>query len=159
MPDYMYLLESRLSPEQRAVMERVQELSRTQDVNVNHIARTLAGLGIDVREVRIVPDIEAEIVAAVSALRVRYTYVFTTGGIGPTHDDITAEAIAKAFGVALEENAEAVAMLLARYASPSELNEARRRMARVPKGASLVKNSVSGALTCVTDARELRPHQ
>jgi molybdenum cofactor synthesis domain-containing protein len=118
---------------------------RTQDVNVNHIACTLAGLGIDVREVRIVPDIEAAIVAAVNALRARYTYVFTTGGIGPTHDDITAEAIAKAFGVGLEESAEAVAMLLARYASPSELNEARRRMARIPKGASLVKNSVSGA--------------
>ncbi len=118
---------------------------RTQDVNVTHIARTLAPLGIDLCEVRIVPDVEAEIVAALNALRERYSYVFTTGGIGPTHDDITAEAIAKAYGIALEENAEAVSLMLARYASPGELNEARRRMARMPKGASLVKNSVSGA--------------
>lgn len=118
---------------------------RTQDVNINHLARILGALGIDLREARIIPDIEIEIVAAVNALRARYSYVFTTGGVGPTHDDITAEAIAKAFGVPLEENAEAVAMLLARYASPSELNEARRRMARIPRGGHLVRNSVSGA--------------
>lgn len=118
---------------------------RTADVNIHHIARVLTEIGIDLREVRVVPDIETEIVAAVNALRARYTYVFTTGGIGPTHDDITAEAIAKAFGVGLEENPEALAMLLERYGPRYEMNEARRRMARVPRGGHLVRNSVSGA--------------
>src|SRR5581483_3884650 len=86
---------------------------RTQDTNTAYIARFLAALGIDLREARVVPDIEDEIVAAVNALRSRYTYVFTTGGIGPTHDDITADAIAKAFGVPIDHHPDAAAMLLA----------------------------------------------
>jgi molybdenum cofactor synthesis domain-containing protein len=118
---------------------------RTADVNINHIARVLAEVGIDLREARVVPDVEAEIVAAVNALRARYTYVFSTGGIGPTHDDITSAAIAKAFGVPLEESADALAELQARYGPTTTLNEARRRMAHLPKGAQLVRNSVSGA--------------
>ncbi len=118
---------------------------RTADMNINHIARVLTEIGIDLCEARVVPDIEAEIVAAVNALRARYTYVFTTGGIGPTHDDITAAAIAKAFAVPLEESSEALAMLHARYGPTTTLNEARKRMALIPKGAQLVRNSVSGA--------------
>lgn len=118
---------------------------RTEDANINPIARTLAGLGIDLEEVRIVPDDEGRIIEAVNALRKRYTYVFTTGGIGPTHDDITAEAIAKAFDVPIEENPEALSLLSAHYTYPKELNEARRRMARIPKGGSLIKNPLSGA--------------
>jgi molybdopterin-biosynthesis enzyme MoeA-like protein len=88
--------------------------------------------------------VEEEIVAAVNTLRSRYTYVFTTGGIGPTHDDITADAIAKAFGVGIDYHPEALAMLAARY-QPGEFNEMRKRMARVPDGATLIKNSVSTA--------------
>jgi molybdopterin-biosynthesis enzyme MoeA-like protein len=91
-----------------------------------------------------VPDVEAEIVAAVNALRARYTYVFTTGGIGPTHDDITADAIAKAFGVGIDYHPEALAMLAARY-QPGEFNEMRKRMARIPDTASLIKNTASTA--------------
>ena len=117
---------------------------RTQDVNIATIARFLAPFGIDLCEARCVPDIEAEIVAAVNALRARYTYVFTTGGIGPTHDDITADSIGAAFGRVVEHHPEAMAMLAARYA-PGEFNDRRQRMARVPKGASLVKNPVSTA--------------
>ena len=93
---------------------------------------------------RVVPDVEAEIVAAVNALRARYSYVFTTGGIGPTHDDITADAIARAFGVGIEENPQAIALLLERIPA-AELNEARRRMARIPLGAELIENTVSKA--------------
>ena len=97
-------------------------------------------------EVRVVSDIEDDIVAAVNALRARYTYVFTTGGIGPTHDDITADAIAKAFGVALPINPEARAMLEARWKDRGiEPNEMRLSMARIPEGASLIVNSVSAA--------------
>jgi molybdenum cofactor synthesis domain-containing protein len=117
---------------------------RTQDVNIAAIARFLAPFGIDLCEARCVPDIEAEIVAAVNALRARYTYVFTTGGIGPTHDDITADAIGAAFDLPVAHHPEAMALLAARYA-PGEFNERRQRMARVPHGASLVKNSVSAA--------------
>ena len=117
---------------------------RTQDVNLGHIARFLAALGIDLSEARVVRDIEDEIVAALNALRSRYTYVFTTGGIGPTHDDITADAVAKAFGVPIDFHPEALALLEARYA-PGEFNAMRRRMARTPKGASLIRNSVSTA--------------
>ena len=117
---------------------------RTQDVNIAAIARFLAPFGIDVCEARCVPDIEAEIVAAVNALRARYTYVFTTGGIGPTHDDITADAIGAAFDRPVEHHPEAMAMLAARYA-PGEFNDRRQRMARIPKGATLVKNPVSTA--------------
>jgi molybdenum cofactor synthesis domain-containing protein len=117
---------------------------RTQDTNTAYIARFLAALGIDLSEARVVPDIQDEIVAAVNALRTRYDYVFTTGGIGPTHDDITADAIAAAFGVGIDYHPEAMAMLAPRY-KPGEFNEARKRMARVPFTATLVKNSVSVA--------------
>src|SRR5579872_1031746 len=88
---------------------------RTQDTNTNYIARQLSALGIDLKEVRVVGDVEAEIVAALNALRARYDFVFTTGGIGPTHDDITADSIAKAFGVGIGYHPEAYAMLEARY--------------------------------------------
>src|ERR687886_2009217 len=82
---------------------------RTKDKNIGYIAEYLTGIGIDLKEVRVVADVEDEIVAAVNALRARYTYVFTTGGIGPTHDDITADAIAKAFGVPIAHHPDAVA--------------------------------------------------
>ena len=88
----------------------------TQDVNVGTIARFLAELGIDLAEARFVPDVEAEIVAALNALRARYTYVFTTGGIGPTHDDITADSVGRAFGLPVEHHPEAMRLLAARYA-------------------------------------------
>lgn len=117
---------------------------RTQDTNTNHIAKTLAVLGVDLKEARVVGDDQDEIVTAVNALRDRYDYVFTTGGIGPTHDDITADAIAAAFGVGIDYHPEALAMLAARY-KPGEFNDMRKRMARVPLGAELVKNSVSTA--------------
>jgi molybdenum cofactor synthesis domain-containing protein len=117
---------------------------RTKDKNVGHIADYLTAVGIDLREVRIVPDVEAEIVAALNALRHRYDHVFTTGGIGPTHDDITADAVAKAFGVSIDVDERAVAMLLERIAK-ADLNEARLRMARIPAGATLIPNSVSKA--------------
>jgi molybdenum cofactor synthesis domain-containing protein len=117
---------------------------RTQDQNSHYIADYLARLGVDLREIRVVPDVEDEIVAAVNALRARYTYVFTTGGIGPTHDDITADAIARAFGVGIEEDPRAINMLLERI-RPDQLNEARRRMARIPLGAELIENNVSKA--------------
>jgi molybdenum cofactor synthesis domain-containing protein len=117
---------------------------RTLDTNTNSIARFLGALGIDLKEVRVVGDVEDEIVAAVNALRARYTYVFTTGGIGPTHDDITADAIAKAFGVGIDYHPEALKILAARI-KPEDFNEMRKRMARIPFGASLVKNGVSAA--------------
>jgi molybdenum cofactor synthesis domain-containing protein len=117
---------------------------RTKDKNIGHIADVLAAVGIDLCEVRIVPDVEAEIVAAVNALRTRYDYLFTTGGIGPTHDDITAESVAKAFGVPIAVDARARALLLTRIAE-KDLNEARLRMARIPQGADLIFNKVSAA--------------
>jgi molybdenum cofactor synthesis domain-containing protein len=117
---------------------------RTQDTNTNHIARVLTALGIDLKEVRVVGDVEAEIVAALNALRAVYDVVFTTGGIGPTHDDITADAVAKAFGVGIGYHPEVYAMLEARY-PPGEFNDMRKRMARIPDGASLVANPVSAA--------------
>ena len=117
---------------------------RTKDKNIGYIAEYLTGIGIDLREVRVVPDDEAEIVSAVNALRERHTYLFTTGGIGPTHDDITADCIAKAFGVAIDHDPRAVALLRERY-QPVELNEARLRMARIPAGADLIENSISKA--------------
>ena len=119
---------------------------RTRDINLQNIATYLAPLGIPVRECRTVPDVQEEIVAAVNALRAKYTYVFTTGGIGPTHDDITADAIAQAFGVEISEHPEVIAMLEERYAAmETEFTPARRRMARIPHGAALVANPVSGA--------------
>lgn len=117
---------------------------RTQDQNIVYIAKYLAEIGVNLREARVVPDVTEEIVAAVNALRRRYTYVFTTGGIGPTHDDITADAIAKAFGVEIAEDPRAIAMLLERF-KPEELNESRRRMARIPEGAELIENTISKA--------------
>lgn len=119
---------------------------RTKDVNIGATADFCTELGIELSEVRVVSDVEDDIVAAVNAVRARYTYVFTTGGIGPTHDDITADAIAKAFGVALPINDEARAMLDARWKQTgTEVNEARLRMARIPEGATLIVNSVSAA--------------
>ena len=119
---------------------------RTKDVNIGATADFCTDLGIELKEVRVVSDDTDDIIAAVNALRSRYTYVFTTGGIGPTHDDITADAIAKAFGVALPINPDARAMLEARWRETgTEVNEARLRMARIPEGADLIVNSVSAA--------------
>ena len=117
---------------------------RTQDTNSNYVARQLTAIGIDLKEARVVGDVEDEIVAALNALRSRYDFVFTTGGIGPTHDDITADAVAKAFDVGIGYHPEAYALLEARYAK-GEFNEARKRMARVPDGGTLIKNSASVA--------------
>jgi molybdenum cofactor synthesis domain-containing protein len=117
---------------------------RTKDKNIGYIAEYLTAIGIDVREVRVVPDDEADIVAAVNALRQRYTYLLTTGGIGPTHDDITADSVAKAFGVGIDVDERAKAMMLERF-KPEDLNEARLRMARIPHGADLVDNPISRA--------------
>lgn len=119
---------------------------RTKDKNIGYIAEYLTTIGVDLKEVRVVSDDEAAIVSALNALRERYTYVFTTGGIGPTHDDITADCIAKAFGVPLDLNEEARRIISARAATMgTEMNEARLRMARIPRGAELVPNKVSGA--------------
>src|SRR5579859_3489745 len=115
---------------------------RTQDTNLRDIARYLGVHGVDLAEARTVPDVHEEIVDALNALRSRYDYVITTGGIGPTHDDITADAVAAAFGVELYEHPEIIALLKARPGM--ELNAARRRMARVPVGGELVKNAVQG---------------
>lgn len=117
---------------------------RTQDVNLPFLAKRLNELGVQLREVRVVPDVEGRIVEAVNACRPAFDYVFTTGGIGPTHDDITTQAIAKAFGVPLVLDAEAVRRLAEHYGE-AELNEARLRMARVPEGAKLIDNPVSKA--------------
>jgi molybdenum cofactor synthesis domain-containing protein len=117
---------------------------RTKDKNIGYIAEYLTNIGIDLREVRVVPDVEEDIIAALNALRTRYTYVFTTGGIGPTHDDITADCVAKAFGVPIDVDPRARAMLLTRIAE-KDLNEARLRMARIPAGADLIVNRVSSA--------------
>jgi molybdenum cofactor synthesis domain-containing protein len=117
---------------------------RTQDTNTQTLARFLGVRGIEVAEVRVVPDETDRIVEALNALRARWTYLFTTGGIGPTHDDITADAVAQAFGVALPEHPEAVRLLEGRYPD-GELNAARRRMARIPEGGTLIANPVSVA--------------
>jgi molybdenum cofactor synthesis domain-containing protein len=117
---------------------------RTKDKNIGYIAEYLTGIGVDLKEVRVVADEEADIVDAVNALRRRYTYLFTTGGIGPTHDDITADCVAKAFGVTIGVDPRARAMLLQRIAE-KDLNEARLRMARIPAGADLIINRVSNA--------------
>ena len=117
---------------------------RTKDKNLGFLADYLTALGIDLKEARVVSDVEDDIVAAVNALRHRYTYVFTTGGIGPTHDDITADAMAKAFGVAIDHDPLAVEILLAYFKEIGrEPNAARLRMARIPKGATLIANPVS----------------
>ncbi len=119
---------------------------RTRDANMHHLAVELAGRGIDLREVRIVPDDHAAIVASLNALRGAFDHVFTSGGIGPTHDDITADAVAAAFGVPIDVRADARETLAAHYARTGhELNEARLRMARIPEGAKLIDNPVSAA--------------
>ena len=112
---------------------------RTQDTNLAYLSTKLNEYGIQVREARVVPDVEDEIVGAVNALRARYDYVFTTGGIGPTHDDITVDCVAKAFGVGLVMNEE-IAEILRRRPAPPEVMESRLRMARVPEGAGLIRN-------------------
>jgi molybdenum cofactor synthesis domain-containing protein len=119
---------------------------RTKDRNIGTLADRLTDIGIVLREVRIVPDDESEIVAAVNALRSRYDYLFTTGGIGPTHDDITADSIAAALGVPIDVDPRALALMQAYYDERRmELTPARRRMARVPQGAVLIENSISVA--------------
>ena len=118
---------------------------RTKDRNIGYIAEYLGHIGVDLREARVVPDIEEEIVAALNALRARYDYVFTTGGIGPTHDDITADAVAKAFGVDDRRTSARARDDAASATSRDELTPARRRMARMPDGAELVENPVSKA--------------
>ena len=119
---------------------------RTKDKNIGYIADYCTAIGIDLKEVRVVSDDEDAIVEALNALRAKFTYVFTTGGIGPTHDDITADCVAKAFGVPLDFHPEAVAIMKERLAKTGgELNEARMRMTRIPRGAALVANKVSGA--------------
>jgi len=115
---------------------------RTQDVNLNAIARKLLSLGINLTEARVVRDVEEEIVEAVNAMRGRVTYVFTTGGIGPTHDDITAASVAKALGLPFVEHAEAKA-LLTDYYTEKNLNSERLGMALMPQGATLINNPVS----------------
>jgi molybdenum cofactor synthesis domain-containing protein len=117
---------------------------RTKDKNIGYIAEYLTKIGVDLKEVRVVADEEAAIIEALNALRRRYTYVFTTGGIGPTHDDITADCVAKAFGVTIDVDPRARALLLTRIAE-QDLNEARLRMARIPAGAELILNKVSAA--------------
>jgi molybdenum cofactor synthesis domain-containing protein len=117
---------------------------RTKDKNIGYVAEYLTNIGIDLREVRVVADDEGDIIAALDALRHRYTYVFTTGGIGPTHDDITADCVAKAFGVPISIDERARKLLLERIAE-KDLNEARLRMARIPHGADLIDNPVSRA--------------
>ncbi|MEJ8475527.1 competence/damage-inducible protein A [Roseibium algae] len=117
---------------------------RTKDTNTGFLADYLTAIGIDLSEVRVVPDETDRIVEAVNALRERYTYVFTSGGIGPTHDDITADSIAAAFGVTIDVDPRARAILEAHY-PPGGLTAARLRMARIPAGADLIDNPVSKA--------------
>ena len=123
---------------------------RTQDTNAMWIAENLLKRGVVLREIRVVPDMEDSIIDAVRTLSPRLDYVFTTGGIGPTHDDITSESIAKAFGVELERNPEAYRILEEHYA-PEPVNEARAKMAMIPRGAKLIPNPVSGAPGFVID--------
>lgn len=118
---------------------------RTKDVNLSWLAEQLNAIGIQVHEARVIPDIEATIIATLNDARARFDYVFTTGGIGPTHDDITSECVAKAFGVRLLQHPEALARLKSHYANPADLNQARLRMANIPQGARLIDNPVSKA--------------
>ena len=119
---------------------------RTKDRNIGYIAEYLTGIGIELKEVRVVADDAGAIIAALDALRGRYSYVFTTGGIGPTHDDITADCVAKAFGVAIDCDPRAIAIMKERYAAMgTQMNEARMRMTRIPAGAQLVPNTISAA--------------
>jgi molybdenum cofactor synthesis domain-containing protein len=118
---------------------------RTQDKNIAQVATWLNAQGIRLAEVRVVPDIEERIIKAIDALRSAYDYCFTTGGIGPTHDDITVDAVAKALGVPVVIHPAARAILERYYADKGGLNDGRLRMARVPEGAELIENKMSGA--------------
>ncbi len=118
---------------------------RTHDKNIAQVASWLQVQGIRLMEVRVVPDVTARIVDAVNALRGAYDYLFTTGGIGPTHDDITVDAVAEALGVPVVIHPEARAMLERYYADKGGLTDARLRMARTPEGAELIRNRMSGA--------------
>ena len=118
---------------------------RTQDRNIAQVATWLNAQGIRLAEVRVVPDVEARIIEALNALRHAYDYCFTTGGIGPTHDDITVDAVAMALGVPVVVHPKARAILERYYADKGGLNEGRLRMARVPEGAELIENKMSGA--------------
>ncbi|WP_169569109.1 competence/damage-inducible protein A [Sneathiella limimaris] len=119
---------------------------RTQDKNVAHVATHIGEIGIQMKEVRVIPDVEDEIVDALNHCREKYDYVFTSGGIGPTHDDITADSVAKAFGVEIDYHPEAMDILTRHYqTSGIEFNEARKRMARIPFGGELIDNPVSKA--------------
>jgi molybdenum cofactor synthesis domain-containing protein len=117
---------------------------RTQDANIKYLASRLGELGIPLREVRVIPDVAEVIVRTVNEVRAAFDYVFTTGGIGPTHDDITSECIAAAFGVPWEPHPEAFAKMAARYA-PGEFNAARQRMATMPRGAGLIETTATFA--------------
>ncbi|MBU6140068.1 MAG: competence/damage-inducible protein A [Proteobacteria bacterium] len=117
---------------------------RTQDVNLNFLACNLSEIGINLSEVRVVPDLEKEIIDAVNAVRKKFDYVFTSGGIGPTHDDITSESIAKAFGEQVIKNQEAAEILIKHYGEKN-VNEARMKMAMLPSRASLLDNPISSA--------------
>jgi len=119
---------------------------RTRDSNAHHLAQELSKIGITLAEVRFVPDEAPRIIAAINALRAEVDTLFTSGGIGPTHDDITADAVASAFGVAITHRADAMALMQAHYdRAGMEFNEARQRMARIPDGAVLIENPVSVA--------------
>ena len=115
---------------------------RTQDLNIKFIATRLGEIGIPLREVRVIPDVPETIIATVNAVRPMFDHVFTTGGIGPTHDDITSECVAAAFGVPWEKHPEAWARMERHY-KPGEFNAARQRMATMPRGASLIDNAIS----------------
>jgi len=116
---------------------------RTKDANLNFLALELNKLGVQLRECRVIPDVEQTVVDTLNEVRRKFDYVFTTGGIGPTHDDITADCIAKAFGVGISEHPEAVARMTKHYGDPALFTPARRRMARIPHGGVLVDNPVS----------------
>lgn len=125
---------------------------RTLDTNTNYIANKLSENGIDLKEVRVIADDHAQIIAVITALRSKYTYIFTTGGIGPTHDDITSLAIADAFNLPLERNLEAYDIIKAFYLSQGkELNSAREKMADIPRGSALINNPVSWAPGFIID--------
>ena len=117
---------------------------RTQDANINYIATRLGAIGMPLREVRVIPDVPQTIIDTVNEVRAKFTYVFTTGGIGPTHDDITSECVAAAFGVPWEPHPEAWKRMEASY-KPGGFNAARQRMATMPRGATLIENAISVA--------------
>lgn len=118
---------------------------RTQDKNLTHLAARLNDRGIQLREVRVIPDVEGTIVATVNECRTKFNYIFTTGGIGPTHDDITTASVAKAFGVAVHRHPDAEAALRASYTAADPINEARLKMADVPVGATLIPCTATAA--------------